>query len=377
MSELKVDQVSSRTGGYLAINTLSHKNLIINGDQSISQRGTSQASITAAGYYTIDRWRTDVVTAGTWTQTQSTEVPTGQGFANSMKLDCTTADGSLAAGDRVFYGQRIEDQNCTYLKKGTSSAESTTVSFWVKSNKTGIYICELFDSHNSRQINKSYTINSADTWEKKTITYPGDTSGAFANDNGIGLMLQFWLAAGSTYTSGTLSTSWQASNNADRAVGQVNLADNTANEWLITGVQLEANTVASSFNFEPYDVNLRRCQRYYYLLYRKEDSTANNGCSLGIYGIYYTNTNVFFVGSHPVAMRANPSLDMASGTNYYRLYRAGALDNFDDFTLQTTSNRTNRYSWEANNSTDVSGTAGQTGILRGNINTYVGFDAEL
>ena len=240
------------------------RNIIINGDMSQSQRSTSVSSITSAGYYTVDRWRTDVVTAGTWTQSQSTDVPTGQGFFNSLKLDCTTADASLAAGDRVFYSHRIEDQNCTYLKKGTSSAESTTVSFWVKSNKTGTYICELFDSHNSRHINKSYTISSANTWEKKTITFAGDTSGAFANDNGIGLMLQFWLAAGSTYTSGTLQTSWGSTTNANRAVGQVNLADSTSNEWYVTGIQLEAGSVASDFEFLPYDVNLRRCLRYYY-----------------------------------------------------------------------------------------------------------------
>ena len=242
------------------------RNILINGDMSQSQRSTSVSSITSAGYYTVDRWRTDVVTAGTWTQSQSTDVPTGQGFFNSLKLDCTTADASLAAGDRVFYSHRIEDQNCTYLKKGTSSAESTTVSFWVKSNKTGTYICELFDSHNSRHINKSYTISSANTWEKKTITFAGDTSGAFANDNGIGLMLQFWLAAGSTYTSGTLQTSWGSTTNANRAVGQVNLADSTSNEWYITGVQLEAGSVASDFEFLPVDVNLKRCERYYQTL---------------------------------------------------------------------------------------------------------------
>ena len=242
------------------------RNIIINGDMSQSQRSTSVSSITSAGYYTVDRWRTDVVTAGTWTQSQSTDVPTGQGFFNSLKLDCTTADASLAAGDRVFYSHRIEDQNCTYLKKGTSSAESTTVSFWVKSNKTGTYICELFDSHNSRHINKSYTISSANTWEKKTITFAGDTSGAFANDNGIGLMLQFWLAAGSTYTSGTLQTSWGSTTNANRAVGQVNLADSTSNEWYITGVQLEAGSVASDFEFLPADVSLERCNRYFQII---------------------------------------------------------------------------------------------------------------
>ena len=285
------------------------RNLIINGGMDIAQRATSQASITAAGYYTIDRWRTDVVTAGTWTQTQSTEVPTGQGFFNSTKFDCTTADGSLAAGDRVFYSQRIEDQNCTYLKKGTSSAESTTLSFWVKSNKTGTYICELFDSHNSRHINKSYTISSADTWEKKTITFAGDTSGAFANDNGVGLMLQFWLAAGSTYTSGTLSTTWTSNTAANRAVGQVNLADNTANEWYVTGVQLEAGTTASDFEFLPTGVMESLCQRYYF-----STTTSIAG--------YVTGANqsagCTSIFAHPTTMRAEPTVTLTytSGTNY-------------------------------------------------------------
>lgn len=282
------------------------RNIIINGGMDIAQRGTSQASITAAGYYTIDRWRTDVVTAGTWTQSQSTEVPTGQGFFNSLKLDCTTADASLAAGDRVFYSHRIEDQNCTYLKKGTSSAESTTVSFWVKSNKTGTYICELFDSQNSRHINKSYTISSADTWEKKTITFAGDTTGAFANDNGIGLMLQFWLAAGSTYTSGTLQTSWGSSTNANRAVGQVNLADSTSNEWYITGVQLEAGSVASDFEFLPVDCNLQRCQRYFGSG-EIETDYDNSSSATVMYRAY----------DFKVSMRTDPTMSIKSQWQYF------------------------------------------------------------
>ena len=284
-------------------NNINFRNIIINGDMSIAQRGTSQASITSAGYYTVDRWRTDIVTAGTWTQSQSTDVPTGQGFFNSLKLDCTTADSSLAAGDRLFYSHRIEDQNCTYLKKGTSSAESTTVSFWVKSNKTGTYICELFDSHNSRHINKSYTISSTNTWEKKTITFAGDTSGAFANDNGIGLMLQFWLAAGSTYTSGTLQTSWGSTTNANRAVGQVNLADSTDNEWYITGVQLEAGQTASEFEFLPTGVMESLCQRYFVTL-----KIANTGYATGTGQSASSRETVVF----PTSMRTTPTFSVAN-----------------------------------------------------------------
>jgi len=240
------------------------RNIIINGDMSIAQRGTSETGITSGGYYTVDRFDSDVTTLGTWTQSQDTDVPTGQGFSKSLKWDCTTADASPAAGDRMFIKYKIEGQNLQYLKKGTSSAESVTLSFWVKSNKTGTYIAELFDVDNTRQISKSYTIDSASTWEKKTITFAGDTTGAFNNDNGSSLQLALWLGAGSTWTSGTLSTSWSSVTSANRAVGQVNLADSTANEWYITGVQLEAGTAASDFEFLPHDVNLQRCLRYFY-----------------------------------------------------------------------------------------------------------------
>jgi len=244
-------------------NQSAFKNIIINGDMSLAQRATSASSLTGNGYHTVDRFQTVISSIGTWTQTQSTDVPTGQGFAKSLKMDCTTADASPASGDNMYIRQEVEGQNLQYLKKGTSSAESTTLSFWVKSNKTGTYIAELLDFDNSRQISQSYTISSANTWEKKTLTFAGDTTGAFDNDNAQSLMVAFWLGAGSDFTSGTLSTSWTSTTNANRAVGQVNLADSTSNEWYVTGVQLEAGTTASDFEFLPVDVNFYRCARYY------------------------------------------------------------------------------------------------------------------
>ena len=243
-------------------NNINFRNIIINGDMSIAQRATSKTGITSTGYYTADRIKLTNSSAGTWTQSQSTDVPTGQGFATSFKMDCTTADASPGSGDFLFLNQKVEGQNVQYLKKGTSSAESTTLSFWVKSNKTGTYICELDDNDNTRNINKSYTINSANTWEKKTITFAGDTTGALDNDNGDSFVASFWLAAGSNYTSGTLQTSWGSLAQTNRAVGQVNLADSTSNEWYVTGVQLEAGTSASDFEFLPRDINLNRCLRY-------------------------------------------------------------------------------------------------------------------
>ena len=277
------------------------RNIIINGDMSIAQRSTSVASITTTGYYTVDRFYSSMGTAGTWTQSQSTDVPTGQGFATSFKMDCTTANGSLSAGSSLAIQQGIEGQNLQYLKKGTANAESTTLSFWVKSNKTGTYVAELYDGDNSRQISKSYTISLADTWEKKTLTYAGDTTGALGNDNGNSLSLNFWLVAGTNFSSGSLATSWQSYVAADRAVGQVNLADDTANEWYITGVQLEAGTTASDFEFLPVDMNLNRCQRYYY-------NVGTGGNNTTIFRAYVDGGGSDIWQPHPYLMRAAPTI---------------------------------------------------------------------
>jgi len=279
------------------------RNIIINGDMSLAQRSTSVSGITGQSYNTVDRYATFLTTLGTWTQSQSTDVPTGQGFATSLKMDCTTADASPAAGDRLLIQQKIEGQNLQYIKKGTSDAESLTVSFWVKSNKTGTYIAELFDNDNTRQISKSYTISSADTWEKKTITFAGDTTGTLGNDTGDSLILHLWLGTGTTYSSGTLSTTWTSNTNANRAVGQVNLADSTSNEWYVTGVQLETGSVASDFEFLPVDVNLARCQRYYFR--RQGDGSDQRAVSNGMASETNRYRGVFIF---PITMRANPTV---------------------------------------------------------------------
>jgi len=286
------------------------RNIIINGDMSIAQRGTSETGITSSGYKTVDRFNTTLVTGGTWTQTQETDVPSGQGFANSLKMDCTVANSSLSVNSLLIFRTLMEGQNVQYLKKGTSSAESLTLSFWVKSNKTGTYIASLYDNDNSRQIAKSYTIDASDTWEKKTITYAGDTTGAFDNDNNKSLYVDFYLVAGTNYSSGTLATSWENYTAANTAVGQVNLADSTDNEWYITGVQLEAGTSASDFEFLPHDVNLQRCQRYFtrvsYGQLASEDVIF--GLTFGGDG----SDNVMFTYRFPVDMRATPTITIGS-----------------------------------------------------------------
>ena len=255
-------------------NALGVRNLIINGDMRIAQRGTSVSGITTSSgeYYTVDRFGQWLSDAGTWTHAQDTDVPTGQGFSNSVKLSCTTAKPSLSAGSYYHSKYTIEAQNLQHLKYGTANAEKITLSFWVKSNKTGTYILELEQDDSSKVISQSYTINNANTWEKKTLTYDGNTANVINNDNGRGIHIWFWFAAGSSFSSGTLNTSWNSRTTANDAVGQVNLADSTSNYINITGVQLEVGDTATPFEHRPYDMELARCMRYFEKSYSQEHS---------------------------------------------------------------------------------------------------------
>ena len=240
---------------------LSNRNLIINGAMQVAQRGTSSTGITSSGYKTVDRFKTNISSLGTYTQSQSTSAPNG--FAFSLKMDCTTADASPSSGDYLNVATIFEGQNLQRLKKGTSDALQMTLSFWVKSAKTGTYIVEFNDTDNSRSTSQSYTISSANTWENKTITVPADTTGTLTNDENSSLEVIFWLAAGSNLTSGTLATVWESRTNANRAVGQVNLSDSTSNDWYITGVQLEVGEQATPFEHRSYADELARCMRYF------------------------------------------------------------------------------------------------------------------
>ena len=290
---------------------INFRNLIINGDMSIAQRGTSH-SIGSGAAYIIDRYRdgaiyNTVAPTGVFTVSQSTDVPSGQGFSSSQKWDCTTAQTSLT---EQGWGtqQRIEAQNLTHLAFGTSSAKTLTLSFWIKSNKTGTYGIEVRSHDASRQFISSYTIDSANTSEKKTITITGDTSGSgIANDNGIGFWVRWIWSAGTTIDGATLN-SWTATATEIAPTGQVNLADSTSNELYWTGVQLEVGTSASDFEFLPYDVNLQRCQRYFYQI--QGNDSANTLLGIGF------NNDASSAQSYlkfPTTMRSTPSITSSSG----------------------------------------------------------------
>jgi hypothetical protein len=291
------------------------RNLIINGAMQVAQRGTSTASITADGYNTADRWKTDATTLGTWTQSVENDAPTGSEFRKSLKMLCTTADASPAAGDRIAIVQSFEGQNVQSIKKGTSSASQLLLTFWVKSNLTGTYIVELFDVDNTRQVSLSYTVLVSATWEKKTIVLPADTTGAFDNDANGSLDIRFWLGVGSTYSSGTLNTSWASNTSANRAVGQTNLAAATSNYWQVTGVQLEVGAVATPFEFEDIGVTLVKCQRYFFKIDFTTAGFINGFCD--------TTTSALCGFSFPQEMRSAPSLSPAPTASNYEVRRAG------------------------------------------------------
>jgi hypothetical protein len=348
------------------------RNIVINGDMQVAQRSTSVASITSSSYNTCDRWNTVLSGLGTWTQSQSTDVPSGYGFAKSLKMDCTTANASPTAGAILAMQQSFEGQNLQYLRKGTANAVSLTASFWVKSTKTGTFIVELVDNDNSRSISKSYTVSVTNTWEFKTVTFDGDTTGALDNDNASSLSFNFWVGAGTTFTSGTLQTTWGTLTSANRAVGVVNIADSTANDWLITGVQLEAGTSATDFEFLPIDVSLGRCQRYYYKLNIDGNSTG----SIAI-GAYYTSTAFLFTVFFHSSMRGNPAIEqLSSGTDYFAISVNGANDLFNSGSLAL--NAVARDSADIFVDSNISGTAGHAGRVRfNNASAFIAFTSEL
>tara|TARA_Y100001938_G_C8056700_1_gene414790 strand:- start:212 stop:1309 length:1098 start_codon:yes stop_codon:yes gene_type:complete len=292
-----------------SVGQLGNRNMIINGAMRIAQRDTSVTSVTAAGYRTCDRFLFGP-TSGTYTVTQESSASTADGFTNSFKI-ATTATGSSS---NITVQQRMEGQHLQRLCYGTSSAKQTTVSFYVKSNKTGTYTLELYNTDNTtRQISKNYTIDASNTWERKTITFPGDTSNGINNDNALSMYLFWWLAAPSTFTSGTQNTSaWANATNANRVSSSiVDISDTVGNYWEITGVQWEVGPQATPFEHEPLSVTLSKCQRYFY---QPVNVTSGSTQRFPYYtaSAYSSGINVYGTFMFPVTMRAGPTYSVAN-----------------------------------------------------------------
>ena len=286
---------------------LSNRNMIINGAMQVAQRGTSS---TSQGYTTVDRFRTTVASTYelAFTQSQSTTVPSGQGFSNSYKIEVTTAESALAADETFRIQTKLEAQNLQRLAYGTSSAKSLTFSFWVRSSLTGKYSVLFYQDDATRSNTPSFTISTADTWEYKTITIDGDTGGTINDDNGAGLNITWVLAAGTDFA-GTPHTGWGAYTATDDFShdDQVNFAAQTGT-FYITGVQLEVGEQATPFEHRSYADELAKCQRYYI----EFGSNGATGCFLGSSFAYVSRTIP--------EMRATPSITVETLTGYIDQY---------------------------------------------------------
>jgi hypothetical protein len=313
------------------------KNLIINGAMQVAQRGTSvSVSATATVYGACDRWKIYNSNGGAFDFKQSTDVPSGQGFSNSLQVDVTTASASPSSSHYSFLSHRFEGQDLQRLKKGTANAERLTLSFWVKSSVTGTMAIEMYDADNTRSCSKTFTVNTADTWEYKTITYPADTTGTFDNDNADSLGLNIWIMAGTNFTSGSVSGTWGTPVTADRA-SAYNIYSSTSNNLYFTGFQLEVGEAATPFEHRSFGDELARCQRYYeYIQY---DIGAVAGSSSG--------RNTRFPYRLAVDKRSSPTVTISSTSTNRCPVPTASSSNQSSVTLKTTNSNTDNDDYTA------------------------------
>lgn len=348
---------------------LSNRNLIINGAMQVAQRGTST---TTQGFATVDRFKATsdgTMVAAVVTQSQDSTGP--QDFSNSYKVSVGTSE-TVAAVDYYYVSQAIEAQNLQQLSFGTSYAKSITLSFWVKSSVTGTYTVSIFRHDAQRIFPKTYTVSTANTWEKKVIVVDGDVTGTIANDNGRGIDLYWGLSSGSDYTTGT-DDAWAAYVGSNFLPNHTADVIGTANAtWQITGVQLEVGDTATPFEHRSYSDELQRCQRYFI----KETSYTNDYPLGSISGYVYSSVNAALGYKASPQMRATPSISFSNIT-----YRGGTNSG-----TNSANPITNIASVDGNGST-VTFTATTSGTLeQGTLvvlcntnasNSHIQFDAEL
>ena len=281
------------------------RNLITNGAMTVAQRGTSFADPTD-NTYSLDRMHIFNSNDGAFTVTQDTTVPSGEGFTQSIKFDCTTADGTIAAGQYATLSQRIEGFNNAVLGYGASGAKSIVVSFYAKSNLTGTFCYSVRNSATDRAYIKEFSLTSANTWERISFTIPGDTSGTWLTTNGIGSNHQISLSMGSTFH-GT-ANQWNSSNVVATS-NQVNFLSSTDNEFFLTGWQVEVGSTATPFEHRSYADELAKCHRYCYSRFLG----LGNLVADATHGYTATNSSQYGAGSilhidYPRPMLKKPTL---------------------------------------------------------------------
>jgi hypothetical protein len=349
MSTLATNAITDASGGNTAtinsytptVSNMAGRNRIINGSMVLDQRNAGASVTFNDETFPVDRFRGHCTQSSKLTAQRSTTAPAG--FINSLLLTSSSAY-SVGAGDIFVLGQAIEGFNVSDLGWGTANAQTVTLSFWVRSSLTGTFGGALRNSAGNRSYPFTYTISSANTFEQKTVTISGDTSGTWLTDSGVGIRLVFSLGAGSTF-SGTAGA-W-AGSNFWSATGATSVVGTSGATFYITGVQLEAGSVATPFEHRQYGQELALCQRYFQ---KWDGATARkwafNGMILGTgdsYGVYFLRTT----------MRANPVLITSGTASDYCLYAGNALFTCSTVpTINTSSVDTVNLNFKASGMTD-------------------------
>ena len=280
----------------------------------VAQRATSKTGINSSGYYVADRIDTSFsTTSGVLTMSQDSDAP--DGFGNALKLDCTTADTSIAADEIFLLMYQFEGQDVQRIQKGKSTAKEVTVSFYAKANSAKTYVVELKDFDNTRTCSKTFTVGTS--YARHEITFPADTTGVLDDDNERSLAISFFLHAGSTYTGGTLQTAWGSEVAANRAAGIGSFFDSTDNTFFITGLQMELGSMATEFEHKSFGDELAACQRYYRRMERTDSTDSANIVGRGTatirIGLCVTisTTQAQCIIDFPVTMRLTPTLEVS------------------------------------------------------------------
>ena len=345
------------------------RNVVMNGEFVISQRGTSFTNIGSAGTYddtfTMDRFLiSQGQSAGRCSVEQSSDTP--DGFSKSLKVACTTADTSVGGAEYHRVQTKFEGADLQRFAKGTSSAKEYTLSFHCKANAAATYVVELYDQDNQRTVAKTFSVTT--NWTKVILTFPADTTGAFNNDNNLSMELNWWLHTGSTYGGGTLQTTWGSIVQANRAAGIDSFFDSTNRTFFITGVQLEVGSQASPFEHEPIATTVAKCERYH------QRFIANGVYPYFTTGRNHSSTVSIFTMHYRTEMRSNPSMSISDASDI-RIYDG------NDRTMTGFQINGNSTTTCGINFTGLSGGVGNNYAAQAyfldNVNGYVALDAEL
>tara|TARA_E500000305_G_scaffold70631_1_gene56528 strand:- start:294 stop:1394 length:1101 start_codon:yes stop_codon:yes gene_type:complete len=334
--------------------SLANRNMIINGNMAIHQRvATDTHNDSAVDRFALVKNGLDTADFTTKHQLITDNPP----FSDALEIKCTTADTSIGAAELIRIRARLEANTLQKLQYGSASAKTSTLSFWVKSNLTDTFSVGLTSQDGTKQnIGFTYTIAQANTWQKVILNIPANTSATIDNDNGNGMMIVWGLSVGSNYR-GTANTTWADFGQTRRLNGHTaNIASSTSNNFYLTGVQWELGDVATPFKMESYAENLARCQRYYYL-------AATAGTDPMGTGSWYGSTEIDWFVKFPVTMRAKPSLEATSGTNYYRSIGSATYDDFNGVAISNDKSIEGAYLYATNAAHGASGTQGDASIV--------------